>query len=219
MMKKNKVKIIVFDVGGVLALPHYYIKKGEKEFSGIHESIAEKIGITFDEWFDAIDVLYAQATVGTISGARFIDLVSKKLSISKKKLVHILYQTYKTHMKKNNELYRVIEKLRKKKYSVGVLTDQWYFSRESIFPKKENKFFDFVIVSYEVGMKKPDPALYRLLMKIIREKNKTFVPSDVLFIDNRAYNLIPAHKMGMKTLLFKNNRQLIRTLKRWGVGV
>lgn len=215
--KKKNVKVLVFDVGGVLALPHYYIKKGEKEFSGIHEHIARELGISFDEWFDAIDVLYAQATIGKISREKFINEVSKKLSVNKKKLVRTIRQVYTAHMKKNHELYTLIKILRKKGYIIGVLTDQWHFSRESIFPKKDQKNFDFVIVSYEVGMKKPDPALYNLLIKRIHQKNKTVKPSEVIFIDNRDYNLLPAKEMGMKTVLFRGNADVYRMLRRFGV--
>ena len=217
--KKKNVKVLVFDVGGVLALPHHYIKKGEKEFSGIHEHIARKLSISFDEWFDAIDVLYTQATIGKISRQKFINEVSKKLSVNKKRLVKTIQQAYTSCMKKNYELFTIIKTLRKNGYIVGVLTDQWYFSRESIFPKKEQKNFDFVIVSYEAGMKKPDPAIYTLLMKKIHQKNKMVKPSEVVFIDNRDYNLIPAKKMGMKTVLFKDNAQVMRELGRIEVSV
>lgn len=215
--KKSKIRVIVFDIGGVLALPHHYIKKGEKEFSGIHEHIAQELRISFDEWFDAIDVLYAHATIGKISRKKFVNEVSKKLSVSKKKLAGTIHHVYTSRMKKNNELYTLIKKLRKNGYKVGVLTDQWHFSCESIFPKKEQKNFDFVIVSYEVGMKKPDPAIYHLLMKKIHQKNKTVKPSEVVFIDNRGYNLEPAKKMGIKTVLFRSNADVYQMLKRFDI--
>jgi FMN phosphatase YigB (HAD superfamily) len=35
-----------------------------------------------------------------------------------------------------------------------------------------------------------------------------------LFIDNREWNLKPARKLGMKTILFKNNKQTIKDLKK-----
>ena len=82
-MKKQKeeIKAVIFDIGGVLELPRYYIRKGKHEFSGIHERIARTLNITSDQWFDAIDSLYGKAIVGDISRKNFIKGVSKRLSI------------------------------------------------------------------------------------------------------------------------------------------
>ena len=35
----------------------------------------------------------------------------------------------------------------------------------------------------------------------------------ILFVDNREWNLIPARKLGMKTILFENNKQLAKDLR------
>ena len=48
-------------------------------------------------------------------------------------------------------------------------------------------------------------------------KNKTIRYQDVLFIDNREYNLKPAKKLGMKTILFKDNKSCINELKKFKV--
>ncbi len=210
---KQDIKVIVFDVGGVLKIPKYFIKKRKKEFSGIHEEIARKLGIEFDKWFDAIDSLYAKSIVGEITKENFIELVSKRLNVSRKKLVKIVISCYKNGMKRNNIIFRLIKVLRKK-YIVGILSDQWPLSRESIFPYKENKNFDFIIISYEVKMRKPNPEIYRLLMKKIHSINKKIIPNEILFIDDKIYNLDPAMELGIKTINFKNNKQFEKELRK-----
>ena len=179
--KKSEIKVIVFDVGGVLMIPRYYIKKDGKEFSGIHEHIAHKLGIKFDEWFDAIDSLYVKSIIGEISREKFIDTVSKRLKINKKRLVRTIIDCYRYKMKKNLYLFQLVKKIRKN-YVIGVLSDQWPLSREAIFPKKENKNFDFVIISYEVRVRKPHPEIYKLLMKKIHLLDKN---GKCLFRDKR----------------------------------
>lgn len=224
--KKNtkndkRIKAIVFDVGGVMVIPNYYVGKKENDhsrvqFSGIHENIAHKLGLGFDRWFDAIDSVYAKSIVGEISKEEFIGVVSKRLNVSRIKLVKIVKSCYKKRMKRNNILFRLIKTLRKK-YIVGILSDQWPLSRESIFPKKENKNFDFVIISYEVKLRKPHPKIYRILLNKITSKDKSIKPEEVLFIDDKDYNLEPAKNLGIKTLLFKNNRQLKNEFRRYGI--
>lgn len=220
-MKKQKeeIKAVIFDIGGVLELPRYYIRKGKHEFSGIHESIAHHLGITSDQWFDAIDTLYGKAIVGKVSRKKFIAEVSMRLSVSEKKLVSVIKYCYKKGMKKNKELYQLAKQLKKRKIIVGILSDQWHLSRESIFSKRDEALFDIVIISYEVKTRKPHPDMYTILMKKITAKNKKIKPSQVVFIDDKTYNLEPAKKLGMKTILFGDNRQVVGEMRKWNVRV
>jgi len=58
-------------------------------------------------------------------------------------------------------------------------------------------FFEGWIVSGEVGVRKPDPEIYELVL----EKSGCD-PGDCLFIDDRIQNLKPALEKGMKVLKF-----------------
>ncbi|MEN9626280.1 MAG: hypothetical protein RL557_608 [archaeon] len=216
-MKKQKeeIKAVIFDIGGVLSLPHYYVQKGRHEFSGIHESIAHALGITSDQWFDAIDTLYGKAIVGKVSRKKFIAEVSRRLSVSKQKLVSIITRSYHKGMMRNDQLFTLTQKLKKNRIIVGILSDQWHLSRESIFSKRDEALFDIVIISYEVKTRKPHPEMYTILMKKITAKNKKIKPSEVVFIDDKMYNLEPAKKLGVKTILFRNNKQVMRELRKF----
>ena len=55
--------------------------------------------------------------------------------------------------------------------------------------------------------------IYELLLKNVRNKDKKIKPSNILFVDNREWNLIPPRKLGMKTILFENNKQLAKDLR------
>jgi putative hydrolase of the HAD superfamily len=56
-------------------------------------------------------------------------------------------------------------------------------------------FFDIVVESSVVGLRKPDPKIYCLVCK------KAGVhPSDCVFLDDIGYNLKPAKKLGMQTI-------------------
>jgi len=119
-------------------------------------------------------------------------------------------------MYKNEFLYELIKSLRKK-FIIGVLSDQWYLSRDVLIPKSDNKYFDFVIISYEVKMRKPDPEIYKLLLRKVRHFDKKIKPSEILFIDNRVYNLEPARKLCIKTILFEDNKQFVEELSKYNL--
>ena len=59
--------------------------------------------------------------------------------------------------------------------------------------------FDRIFYSYEMGLRKPDPAIYSA---VDRELGLTS-PAEVLFIDDNAANIASAAKHGWGTLLFQ----------------
>jgi epoxide hydrolase-like predicted phosphatase len=207
---KRKVKFVIFDVGGVLALTNYapHPIKGHM-VPGVHHYMAKKLKIDLDSWFDSIDTAYAKSIEGKMPREKVLKIISKNLGISKEKLVKLSHKSYKKNFKDNRKLYSIAYKLKKKGYKIGILSDQWYLSQDILMSKKKVKGFNPVIVSCEVGLRKPNPKIYKLLIKRCKCMAK-----DILFIDNRDWNLKPAKKLGMKTILFKNNKQLIKELKK-----
>jgi putative hydrolase of the HAD superfamily len=54
-------------------------------------------------------------------------------------------------------------------------------------------------------MRKPELKIYRLTLKKLKVK-----PEECIFIDDKEKNLKPAKKLGIKTVLAKNPKQVIR---------
>ncbi len=57
-----------------------------------------------------------------------------------------------------------------------------------------NRLFNTIVISGEVGCRKPDPEIYHILLDRIQT-----LPEDCMFIDDRGKNLRPAAEIGMKT--------------------
>jgi len=206
----DKIKAVIFDVGGVLR-----IRKGlrKHKHKSVHGYVAEKFGLTLDSWFDTIDNAYPKSMEGEISDKETVKILASNLKTTPTYLTNLFAKLYNKRLKKNKKLYRIAFKLKKKGVVIGILSDQWALSKPNLMPKKDIKDFNIVIVSSEVGMRKPSLKIYRLLMKKLKQKDKSIRYKDVLFIDNREFNLKPANKLGMKTILFKNNKQCIKELK------
>ena len=205
-----KIKTIIYDVGGVLQLTKYDdIGKGGHHVLGVHEYMAKKFKKDLDSWFDSIDDPYVKSIDKKIPRAKAIKKIADNLKTTVKKLTKLFHKAYKKNFKKNRKLYRVAFKLKKQGYKIGVLSDQWYLSADILTSKKNMKGFSPVLVSCDVGMRKPDLPIYKSLIKKCKCK-----ADEILLIDNRSFNLKPAKKLGMKTILFKNNKQLIGELKK-----
>lgn len=205
MKRGEKIKAVVFDVGGVLEINSDAFKRrvGGHVNLGIHEEIAKDLNISIDQYFDSIDTTYAFAVEGKISRENTLKTLSRNLKTSPKKLNALYLNAYRKNFTQNKQLFNLIFKLKKRGCKIAVLSDQWYLSREAIMPRKIYDKFNLVLVSCEQKMRKPNPAFYKLLIKKLNLK-----PSQILFIDNQMWNIKPAKVLGVKTILFKDNRTL-----------
>lgn len=212
-MKGKKIKAVIFDVGGVLAINSKSSKNsiGPHHNLGVHESIAKKLKISIDQYFDAIDTPYVKSITGEIPKRKVVKLIAKNLKVSRRKLKKIYFESYSKQFKQNTSLYKKALELKKRGYKIAILSDQWHLSRDALMPKKLYKEFNPIIVSCDksVALRKPHSRIYRLILKKLRLK-----PSQTIFIDNQEWNTQPAEKIGMKTILFENNTQLFKN-KLW----
>jgi len=203
-MKKQLIKAILLDVGGVLALGESSERKRGKFIpSGVHLNMAKKLNISIDQYLDSIDSTYVSAITGKLSEKKVIETLSKNFGISSKKLKRLYLDSYKKNFKQNKELFKELFKLKKRGYKIAILSDQWFLSKEALMPDKFYRNFDEVIVSCDVGIRKPNKEIYQLAVKRLN-----LSPHEILFVDNQKWNILPAKKLGMNTILFKSNKQL-----------
>jgi putative hydrolase of the HAD superfamily len=198
----NKIKAIIFDIGGVLQL-------GGKRTSGVHEEMAERLKVSIDQYFDAIDTIYAKSIEGKLSEERTLKEMAKNLKTTTKKLKAFYKTAYKKHFTLNKELLAYSLKKKKQGYKIAILSDQWWLSKEALITKIFYKNFNSVVVSTDVKLRKPNPKIYFLTLARLKVKARESV-----FIDNQKWNIKPAKKLGMKTVLFKNNKQAIKEIER-----
>ncbi len=72
--------------------------------------------------------------------------------------------------------------------------------------------FDEVISSADVGLAKPEEAIYRLLLERLR-----LPPETVLFIDDLARNTTAADALGIQTIIFESPEVLVSVLQAHGM--
>ncbi len=175
MTKKPQIKAIIFDVGGVLFLPKNptIIKKRGHCTLGVHQQISNKLKISLDQWFDLIDSIYADSIEGRATEKKALSVISRNIKTNPGKLKKIILRAYLNNFTQNKKLYSLAFKLKKLGYKIAILSDQWPVSQEALMPKKLYKNFDQVIVSCNVGMRKPNPKIYRLLLKKLKLPAKT----------------------------------------------
>lgn len=201
--KKRGIKALIFDIAGVLQLGSF------SKSSRVHQFMIKKLGVSIDLYFDSIDTAYAESMEGKISEEKVVKTMERNFKTKPGKLKKLFIKAYKKNFELNKELFTYAIKKKKQGYKIAILSDQWWLSKRVLITKKFHKYFDPVIISTDVKMRKPDLKIYRLTLKKLKLSARQTV-----FIDNRDWNIKPAKKLGMKTVLFKNNKQTIRELEK-----
>ena len=83
----------------------------------------------------------------------------------------------------------------KDKCYIAILSNLTVFDKERLDKQVNLSQYDYVFLSFELGLKKPEMDIY-----IEVEKQLPFEPKDILFIDDREDNILMASKMGWQTL-------------------
>jgi len=83
----------------------------------------------------------------------------------------------------------------KDKCYIGILSNLTMFDKERLNKQVNLSQYDYVFLSFEMGLKKPEKEIY-----IEVQKQLPFEPQNILFIDDREDNILTASKMGWQTL-------------------
>ena len=196
----KKIKAIIFDLGGVILNIRYqntidaFLKLGVENASNFYSKEIQ-------------DNLFNQLEIGNITPNKFLATLQKKTKNAEITQVLDAWNAMLLELPKNR---LTLIKILKKKYSIYLLSNtnslhinafkkkigevQW---------KKFTKLFDKIYFSHEIGMRKPDVAIFQY---ILQEQNLN--PKKVFFIDDSIQHIKSANKLGIKTHHLKNGEDI-----------
>jgi 2-haloacid dehalogenase len=191
---------IIFDLGGVLLdwNPHRLYAPFFNSSAEIDHFLRE---INFSEWNLQQD-----------AGRSF----SEGVSVLSTEFPHYadLIRAYHEHWEDSvpgpiDETVTLLKRLKRAGHPLYALTN---FSAET-FPIMRRRFdflklFEYILVSGEVGVIKPNPAIYRLMLEKIGRP-----ASECLFIDDSATNTDAARQLGFDVIQFQSPARLESELK------
>lgn len=189
------IKAVIFDLGGVLLRTVDPLPR---------QRLAERLGRPVDELYHLIffsESAYL-ATLGKITAQEHWEAVRKSLGLSVSDLQGVIEQFWAgDHL--DHDLVNYLRALRSN-YKTALLSNAWDDLRH--FVEAEWKIadaFDEIIISAEVGLAKPDAAIFSLTL----ERLGVSGPQTV-FVDDVVKNVEAAKALGLQALQFSSPRQI-----------
>ncbi len=213
----SKIKGILIDSGRVLNIsktgnwsysPNFFKIVGEEKFNKVSKDSRKKA------FKDAWSYINSINTILTIDDEykhlfEFFNILSKNLpeleiDYNKKKLLtDDIVKNFDKYIF-FDDVFEVIPRL-KKKYKLCIVSDAWPSLREVYKKAGLYDYFDYMIISSEQGIRKPNEKMYTRALNEIGLKE-----SDVIFIDDNPTNCNKAKELGIESIILE--RQLIRRL-------
>jgi len=192
------IKALIWDMEGVLMLTdeNDISLTVAKALNAPYEKVRE---IYFGDTNDKVDL-------GEITMDQFNEYVLDTLQISRDRK-YLLEEVFNEKAYIDEDLLKQIVKM-SKEYKIGLLSNY----SNNLRPKIEKEWaigsvFDEIIISCEVGVVKPDPAIFNLMLDRLGVK-----ADESVFIDDRIKNIDGAKKIGLHTIFFTSREQALEEL-------
>ena len=203
-----ELQAVIFDYGEVLSgPPDQQAHRNLLAIAGVEEEAFEKAYWAHRLDYDA-DILNAQTywqTVARDTGVRF----------TAKQIEQLTEQDAIMWMNLNPAMLAWIPRIKQAGFRLGILSNMGDGVLDYLRPRFSwLSQFDWLTWSCELGVVKPDPAIY---LHTVKKLNVS--PERALFIDNLQKNIDGAEAIGLHAALFENVEQLQADIARRGFAL
>lgn len=197
----NSYKVIVFDLGGVL------LKVDSQRLIDNLNNVEDGHGERFHSLYFENYNIHCEYEKNNISREEFTD---KMLSwLNYKISAEEFYHYYSDLFSPIDETINLLPLL-KEKYQLVLLSNTNFIHQKYGWEKYEFlKYFDKLILSYEVGARKPENRIYKAVENFTGSS-----PSEHFFIDDLIENVEAAKNMGWGAFQFTVTNSISETLKK-----
>jgi putative hydrolase of the HAD superfamily len=193
---------LLLDFGGVVTT----------DFFASLGAYCERLGLPHDSFRDLVTAdptgreLYHQVERGELSQPDFEQKTAQLLGVQPTGLIQGLL----AGLRSEPLMADAITRARRAGIRVGVITNSWGTAPYDPYAAHQlHQRFDAVVISSQVGLRKPEPAIYRLAAEEL-----AVAPERIVFVDDIAANLQPARELGMAVIHHVDPGSTVRELER-----
>jgi putative hydrolase of the HAD superfamily len=190
---------LLVDWGGVMTTDLFASFRTFCEQAGLE---ADAVRLRFREDRESRDLLIGLET-GKLSEEEFEPLFAAKLGIDSEGLIDRLFAGSGV----DDRMVQAVATAREDGIHTGLISNSWgtrRYDRDLLA-----RLFEGIVISGEVGIRKPAPEIYKLGADSIG-----LAPSDCVFVDDLPFNLEPAAELGMATVHHVGPDQTIPQLEK-----
>lgn len=197
---------IFFDIGGVLLTDGW----GHKS----RRAAAERFGLDWDDYADRHEKVAHAIETNRLTLEQYLDrtIFYRPREFSREEFRAFIFAQSEPH----EESIQLVDQLATSdKYFLATINNE--ILELNLYRLKNfglRRYFPVFFSSCFLGLRKPDEAIYRLVLQVTQRE-----PSECLFIDDREINLESPRELGMQTILYKDGSQLRRDLEEHDVHV
>lgn len=193
------IRCFIFDWGSVLC---------ESDAKAFTDSICKKHPeLAYEEVSQVSkDVQYQAAAIDDYDYA--IDLIAHGIGVSSDDVVESFNQSQLT------PTFEYARKLKEKGFGVCLFSNQIPLRCNFIRKNYDLSFFDTVIFSNEIQLKKPDKEAYEYLLAHV-----PFPANECVFVDDRQKNTDMGETMGIKGIHYTTHEDFLLQVKALGVEI
>ncbi len=194
------IKGSIFDIGGVLVNDTHTL---------LLKLISEQFNKEFYKVQNAVEEAVSGLELAEITEREFCTSVASRLDIS---AVNELEKLFGSHYKENVKIDRKVEelvlRLKKEGYALAVLSNTVSSHAEYNRKNRFYDYFDIILLSSEVGLRKPDKRFFHLALERL-----DLAPNECIFIDDIESHIAAAKELGIHGIHYRNCSQLERELR------
>ncbi|SRR6266550_807595 len=112
-----------------------------------------------------------------------------------------------THI--NDDLLQLVQQLKHNGYKVAIISNIDKYAVQHMRDKGLASHFDITIFSCEVGLLKPDPAIYKLAIEQLGVQ-----PAEAFFTDDKPAKVAGAKAVGLQAIVFTDTQSLRQELSK-----
>jgi len=208
---KPRISTVILDFGGVLGLPQDPVRAA---------NMASLCGLTVEEFFRLYQRDRLELDRGTLSTEEYWTRILQASGVpaSADMIARIEEEDSLGWTRINEKVVAWSRELRAAGYATAILSNMPF---DKLAYMRKNPAFDFIdefpvaVFSCNHRLVKPEPAIYRLCLDLLRKE-----PGDCVFLDDSPVNVAGGRAAAIPTLLFRAAEEAVPVLAgTWGLPV
>lgn len=203
----SEYKALVVDYGGVLTTP---LQQAMAAFADELEiELQDLVRVALGAYAGGEDSLVTDFETGRITEDEFTTRFAARLAEVSGRPVEStdLVRRVFAGVELEEPMLAAVRQARAHGFKTALLSNSW---GTSLYPiELFAELFDAVVISGEVGLRKPDPEIFRLAADKLGVE-----PADCVFVDDHPGHLKAAAELGMTTVLHRDPQSTIADLER-----